>query len=103
MLGIAPLLGKSCFLFLKVATVRKQKRAKFRGGGSAYHLAAKAIAHERGNVAGMIEMRVGQQDRVDRFGRHRKCRAIAIAQLLVSLKEAAIDEDTASIRFEQVP
>ncbi|EHK55603.1 hypothetical protein MAXJ12_19153, partial [Mesorhizobium alhagi CCNWXJ12-2] len=35
--------------------------------------------------------------------RHRKCRAIAITQLLVALKQTAVDEDAMSIRFEEVP
>lgn len=45
---------------------------------------------------------MGQQHRADRFRRHRKRRAIAITQLLVALKETAIDEDAVSIRFEEV-
>ena len=46
---------------------------------------------------------MSQQHRVDGFGRHRECRAIAIAQLFVALKETAIDENAVSIRFKQVP
>ena len=103
MLGIASLLRVPCLFFLKVAAVRKKQRTQLGGGGSAYDLAAKAIAHQRGNIARMVEMCMRQQHRVDGFGRHRECRAIAITQLLVALKETAIDEDAVSLAFNQIP
>ena len=50
----------------------------------------------------MIEMGVSQQYRINPFRRYRKRRAIAIAKLLVALKETAVDEDAVPVRFEQV-
>jgi len=79
-LGIASLLGVLGFFLLQVAAVRQQQLAQLECGRRTKHLAAKPIADQGRNVAGMVQVRVRQQHRVDSLRWYRKFRAVALTQ-----------------------
>jgi hypothetical protein len=54
-------------VFLDVSTVRKQNPAQIAGRRVAVYRAAKTVAVKYRNIAGMIEMRVCQDHRVERI------------------------------------
>ena len=61
----------------------------------------KPCATRRGSQPAVIDMRVGEDDGVDGFGRNRQRRPVAQAQLLQALEQSAIEQDAMAIDFEQ--
>ena len=64
--------------------------------------AAEALRHEPRQVAAVIEVRVREHDRVDRVGADRQRLPVALAQLLQSLKQPAVDEHAMAVGVEQM-
>src|ERR1700722_14179391 len=54
---------------------------------------AEAFLDQAGNPAAMIEMSVGEDDRVNPIGRDRHVMPVALAPLFRALKHAAVDEN----------
>lgn len=90
-------------LLLEVPAVRQEERAQVRGAGRGVHRTAESALHEGGDVARVVEVGVGEHDGVDRLGRDRQGRAVALAQLLVALEETAVHEDPLAAVLEEVP
>jgi len=54
--------------------------------------AAEAVGHEPRQVAGVVDVRVGQDDVVDRGGFDRQGLPVAQPQVLEALEQAAVDQ-----------
>ena len=100
--GIAIPVGPLGFPFLQVGTVRQENAAEVKGGVGAMDRAFEALLDQHGQIAGMIDMRVGQDDRVNGSRVYRQRLPVAQAQLLVALEQAAIDQDARLACVDQV-
>jgi len=58
--------------------------------------------HETRKVSAMIEMRVRQDDRVNRIGAERERAPVALAQLLQPLKQSRVNEDAVAAGVEKM-
>ena len=89
--AVAP--GEVGLLLLEMPAVRQDQAAEFLGPLGGVDAATEAVSHECGQVAGVIEVRVGDHHRVDALGRHRERGAVALAEHLIALEEPAVDQD----------
>ncbi len=87
--------GEVRVLLLQMPTVGQQNVAKVAGRTGAMDRPLESVANEERQTARVVEMGVGQDDRIDPFRVYRELLPVAQAQLLEALKEAAIDEDPA--------
>ena len=89
-------------LFLDARRVRQHERAQVARARRAEDAAAKALADQPRQVAAVIEMRVREDDGVDRAGRDRERGPVAQPQLLEALEQAAVDENAMVAEIEQM-
>ncbi len=75
-----------------MAAVRKKDAAQGVRAGCRNHLGAEALAHKRGHIAAVIQVRVGQQNGVDFVHVDGQRLPVHQAQLLEPLEQTAIDE-----------
>ncbi len=94
--------GEFRVLFLQEAAVGQQDPAQLVGQLGRMDAAAKAVLHEQGQVAAVIEMGVGEDHRVDAVRGDGHRRPVALPELLEALKQAAIDQDPAAAGLQQV-
>ncbi len=78
--------------FLQVSGIGEQNAAEVDGRGGGIDRTVKALLDQARNPAGVIEMRVGENHRIDRTCRHRQILPVALPPFFLSLEEAAIDE-----------
>ena len=102
MLGVASLLGVTGFLFLQMAAVGQQQLAQIARGLGAKDPSSEALLDQGRQIACVIQVGMGQQHRVDGRGRDRKIRPVALAQLLVTLEQATIDQNPLAGGLDQV-
>ena len=99
---------------LQRGAVGEQEAAQGGGAGGAVDGAAKAGATQAREEAAVIEVGVGQDDRVElrrlivlaavgRSGRGQEGRTVSQAQLLETLIEAAVDEHAGVTGVEEIP
>ena len=100
--GKALLLGVAGFLFLQVRAVGQQQLAEFARGLGTQDLAREALLDQGRKIAGVVQMGMGEQHRIDRGRLDGKLRPVALAQLLVALEQAAIDQDALASGLDQV-
>src|SRR5579872_6747516 len=79
--------------FLQVARVGKNDAAEIDGWRRGVDRPAESLFHQAWNPAAVIEMGVGQNDRVDLLRRDGRVAPVALAPFLRTLKEPAIDKD----------
>ena len=60
------------------------------------------ITHESRQVTAVIDVRVGEDDRIDAAGIDRELGPVLQAQGLQTLEQSAVDEDFAPTELEQV-
>src|SRR5690606_4776580 len=89
-------------LFVDAAAVGQQHAAEVRGRGGAVDGAAESVAHEDGQVAAVVDVRVREHDRVDRPWRDGEARPVAQAQLLEPLEQPAVHEHRPPGRRDEV-
>ena len=87
---------------LEEAGVAQHNVAKFGCRLAGEDAAAKALAHELGKVARVVDVRVGKDDVVDCFWVDGKVSILLEGFLTMALEEAAIEEDTFTVGFEEV-
>ncbi len=87
---------------LEEAGVAQHDVAKFGGGLAGEDAAAEALAHELREVAGVVDVRMREDDVVDCFGVDWEVSIFFESFLAVALEEAAIEEDTFTVGFEEV-
>ena len=89
-------------LFLQMSGVRQHQRTEILRRGRAEHAASKPGGNQTRQVPAVIQVRVGQDERVNGGGIDRQRCPITQPQLFQPLKKPAIDEDSASVSFEEV-
>ncbi len=87
---------------LEEAGVAQHDVAKFGCGLAGEDAAAEALAHELRQVARVVDVRMREDDVVDCFGVDWEVSIFFESFLAVALEEAAIEEDTFTIGFEEV-
>ena len=91
-LGEAMAVGEFGVLFLQVPGVGQQDRAEVGGRLRAEDGSSEAALDQQRQLAGVVEMGMGEDDGVDAARLDRKRRPILQAQRLEALKQAAVDE-----------
>ncbi len=94
--------GETGVLFLQPAGVGQHQRTQVGRARGAEDSAVKTVGDETWQQAGVIDVRVREDDRVDRRGMNRQRPPVAAPQFLQSLKLTAINEETTTIDLEQV-
>src|SRR3954452_9727946 len=102
MLREAALVRKLRILFLDVRRIRQHEAAQLRRGGRAIDRPLETLRDETRQPAGVIDVRVGEDDGVDGVGRDRQRAPIALAQLLETLEQTAIDEDALAVNVDEM-
>ena len=100
--GEALAVGKGRVFFLDVAAVGQQDLRQIARGRRGPHLAVKSLLGQQGQVAAVVQVRVGQQHGADVVGQHRQRVAVAQAQLLVALEQTAVDQQALAVVLDQV-
>lgn len=95
-------IGVLGILFLQVAAVLEDQFGQVAGCGGGVDASAKAITHELGQVAGVVQVRVRQYHRVECLRRDRQWLPVQLAQVLQALEQAAVDQDVLSIVAQQM-
>ena len=88
--------------FLQVTGVGKNDAAQIDCWCRCVDRAAKAVFDQPRNPAAMIEMGVGQNDRIDSVGRDRHVMPVALAPFLRPLKHAAVDENLQAVLTRRI-
>ena len=102
MLAIAALVGELRVFFLQVRGVGQHQPAQIGGAAGAMHRALESLRDQPRQPAAVIDVRVREDDGVDRLGRDRQRRPVAQAQLLQALEQPAVEQDSLAIDFEEV-
>ena len=102
MTGISLPIRALRIFFLQLRGVRKHDAREIRGGRRAEDAALEALRDQPRQIAAVIEMRVRQDDRLDRVSANGQRLPVALAQVLQSLKQPAIDEDAVTVHFEEM-
>ena len=87
---------------LYLGAVEQQEFAEVGRGRRAEHPTPEPLAHELRQIAGMVEVRVGEHHVVDRRRIDRESRPILQAQVLQSLEQAAVHKDAAPTHAKQM-
>ena len=103
MLREAPIVRVVRLVLLDVRGVQEQVVDEVGRGVGGVDGPREALAHEERQPAAVVQVRVGQQDRVDLVRGHGGGRPVPLPQRLRALEEAAIHEETRGPRLEQVP
>jgi len=90
-------IGELGVFFLQVGTVEEDQPCNIDGCGSCVNGAFKPLSDQPRQIARMIKMGMGQNDRVNGSRLNRKARPVAFAKLARALKQTAVDEDAAAI------
>ena len=101
-LGVMQTIGLARVFFLQPRRVRQHKLAEIGGAGRAEDPAVITLCDEPRKVAGMIEVRVGQNHGGEVGCRERQRLPVAESQLLQTLKQSAVDENPLSVDIDQV-
>jgi hypothetical protein len=99
---VASPIGVASIFLLDPAGIGEHQLAQVSSTRGANHAAAKALGDEPGQVANVVEMRVGEDNGINRGGRDWKFLPVPQTQLFQALKEPAIDEHATPVLFEEV-
>ena len=102
MARIAVAIGLTSIFLLQMGRVGQYQTGQVQGPRGAEHAPAKALRHQAGQIADMVQMRVGQDNGVDVFGGHRQVGPVAQAELLVALKQPGVDQHLVRAGVDQV-
>ncbi len=91
-LGRARLVVVSRIFFLQVSGVGQQNAAEIDGGRRRIDRSLESLLDQARDPTGVIEMSVGEDERIDLVGGHRQVLPVALAPFLLSLEEAAVDQ-----------
>jgi hypothetical protein len=100
MLGAVMLVPEVCFLFLEMRGIGEEDPQQIDGCRRSINGTTESLLYKARKVARVIDMRVGQNDRVQGFGVHRRFLPVPQAKLLHALEEPAVDEDSLPRRFK---
>src|SRR5262249_48155506 len=99
---VALTVGVARILFLDVRRVGQDQAAELLRGRRAENTAPEAVLDEPGQVAAVIQVRVGEDHRVDGARGHRERLPVAGPKLLQALKQAAVHQNPAAGDVEEV-
>ena len=99
---VAVPVGVLGLFLLEITAVRQQDAAQGTRSRRAVDLTTVAVTHEQRDIAGMVQVRVREQDGVDVCGRDGERLPVAQAQLLQPLEQTAVHQDPAASRAHQV-
>ena len=99
--GEAVLVGVARVLFLQVARVGQEQAQQVAGGLGRVHGALEALASQPRQVAGVVDVGVGEHHRVQGRGLDRQGGPVALAQGLEALEQAAVDQDAGVAGLDQ--
>lgn len=102
MLRIAVAVREVGFFLLQPRAVAQHDVAEFGRGRRAIHRPAEPFARQHRKIAGMVDMRVREHDRVERVGRDRQRAPVAQPQVLGALERAAVDQHAPVAVLDQV-
>ncbi len=102
MLRVAALVRVACLLLLQLPGVGQQQVREVARRGCAVDGAAEAVAREERQRAGVVDMSVGEDDGVDRRGRHREGLPVPQPELLRALEETGVHQDRPARGANQV-
>ena len=85
-------IGEGSIFLLNVAAVGQQNAAQITGTRGGIHMARKPFLRQQGQVAAVIQMGVRQQHSIDLIRRNGQRGPIAKTELLVTLKQATVDQ-----------
>src|SRR5262245_41016265 len=90
------------FFLLQARGVGQQNLHQLGGAARTINRPPKSMMHQARQVTGVIDMSMRDDDGINRGGVEWRFVPIAQTQLLQTLKQSAIDEYTAPVRFDQV-
>src|SRR5690606_26518173 len=88
--------------FLQVPAIGQQNLAQIKRRRRAIDLPAEALLDQARDVATVVQVGMGEHDRIERSRIKRKVFPVAQAQGLVALEQATVDEDVAGRRGQQI-
>ena len=94
--------GECGILLLEMAAVGQQDPAEIGRRLRATRLASEAVAHQGRQVAGVIQMGMGQDDAVDTGRQDGKGCPVPEAELLQPLEQAAIHEEARRVERQEM-
>ena len=101
-LGVTVAIGEEGFFFQQPSAVGQHDLAEIERGTAAVNLSTESVFYQQGDVAAVVEVRVGKHNRIERRRFHWQRRTVAQTQLLVSLEQSAIDEDRRTSCAQQI-
>jgi hypothetical protein len=87
-------------LFLQVSGIKEDDREEVGAGRSGQDALAEAVTDELGEKPGVVEMDMGEEDEIDRFGRDGEMRPVPL-EIGSFLKETAVDEQPEAVCFDE--
>lgn len=85
-----------------VGGIREHDTAKVAGGRGGVDVTVEAVVVQLGKVPAMVDVGVGEDDAVDRFGVKRELTIALHGFCTAALVEAAVEQETLAIDFNQV-
>jgi len=95
-------IGEFRILFLQVTGIRQQDFTEIRCRARTEGWSRKTLPDQQRKVAGVIEMSMREQNRIDPMGVNREAIPIAQAQRLEALEQAAIDQESVVSTLDEV-
>ncbi len=100
--GVFFLSGEARLFFLQVRGVRQKQKAELVRGGVGINGAAVTVADEPGQEAGVIDVRVSENDPVDGGRIDGEFVPVALFELVRALEEAAVDEQAFAASLDEI-
>ena len=86
------LVGVARFFFLQMARVRQKNAAQIARGRRAVDAACITIFHQHGQIAAVIDVRMGEHDGINALGRDRRFLPVFQPQLFQALEQPAVNQ-----------
>ena len=100
-LGRLLLIVVSRFFLLQMCRVRKKNSQEIQGRGCSVNGSAKALFYKTRQIARVIDMRVCQNNGVNRARIDRRILPVPQSQILQSLKEPAVHQEALACGFNE--
>src|SRR2546427_7222231 len=81
--------------------IGQQDAGKIDSSGCPIDRTFKALCHEPRQIAGVVDMRMSENDRIHRLGINRGIFPVSQSQFLKTLKQATVQKDPAVLRLDQ--
>lgn len=91
-LGVAPAVREPGLLLVEVAAVGEDNAREAPGAGGGEHRTGEAVVHQAGHVPAVVDVGVGEHDRVERRRVDGQWGQVALAEVLRPLVQPAVHE-----------